>query len=192
MRDFSLGETLLAKTAWEKILSLAGRKVSHYHADNGRFADEGFMTDINDKNQEITFCGVGAHHQNGIIENKNKFLTQGARTLLLHAMRMWPQMIDSMFWPFAMKAMADRHNSLQTNQKGQTPKSIMYNISTTDIPVKSYHTLFCPVYVLDSRLHNAGSPGPPKWEPRSRIGVYLGHSPFHAESMALVFNPTTG
>jgi hypothetical protein len=33
---------------------------------------------------------------------------------------------------------------------------------------------------------------PPKWELRSHIGVYLGHSPFHAGSVALVFNPKTG
>ena len=91
-----------------------------------------------------------------------------------------------------MKAMAERLNSLQINLDGSTPESIMYDVPAKDIPVKSYHTLFCPVYVLDSRLHNAGSPGPPKWKPRSRIGVYLGHSPFHAGSVALVFNPSTG
>ena len=106
MRDFSLGETLLAKKAYEKLLARAGRKASHYNADNSRFADEGFLQSINDNDQTITFCGVGAHHQNGIIENRNKILTQGARTLLLHGMRMWPQMIDAMFWPFAFKAMA--------------------------------------------------------------------------------------
>jgi hypothetical protein len=37
-----------------------------------------------------------------------------------------------------------------------------------------------------------GGPGPPKWEPQSRIEVYLGHSPFHAGSVALMFNPRTG
>ena len=36
-----------------------------------------------------------------------------------------------------------------------------------------------------------GGPVPPKWEPRSRIDIYLGHSPFHAGSVALVFNPLT-
>ena len=41
-------------------------------------------------------------------------------------------------------------------------------------------------------MQSAGGPGPPKWEPRSRIGVYLGHSPFHVGSVALVFNPKTG
>jgi hypothetical protein len=60
------------------------------------------------------------------------------------------------------------------------------------ITVKSFHTLFCPVYVLDSRAQSAGGPGPPKWKPCSCIGVYLGHSPFHAGSVALVFNPPTG
>jgi hypothetical protein len=52
--------------------------------------------------------------------------------------------------------------------------------------------MLCPCYILDSRLHNAGLIGPPKWEPRSNICVYLGHSLFHAGSVALVYNPSTG
>ncbi|KAL7546945.1 LOW QUALITY PROTEIN: hypothetical protein ACHAWF_014538, partial [Thalassiosira exigua] len=192
MRDFTLEETLLAKAAWEKILIQANRKVKHYHVDNGRFTDNGFIDACNDKDQTLTFCGVGAHHQNGIIENKNKILTQGARTLLLHGMRMWPQMVDSMLWPFAFKAMAERLNSLQVNLDGSTAESVLYGLQPQEIPVKTFHMLFCPVYVLDSRLHSTGGAGPPKWEPRSRIGVYLGHSPFHAGSVALVFNPATG
>ena len=105
---------------------------------------------------------------------------------------MWPQMIDSMFWPFAFKAMAEQMNNLQVNLDGTTPESMMHGVDAKEILVKSYLTLFCPIYVLDSRLQSAGGPGPPKWEPRSRIGVYLGHSPFHAGSVALVFNPSTG
>ena len=34
--------------------------------------------------------------------------------------------------------------------------------------------------------------GLPKWEPRARLGIYLGHSPAHAGSVALVMNPKTG
>ena len=192
MRDLSLRETLQAKVAFEKINARAGRTVKHYQADNGRFADNAFLDACNDNNQTITYCGVGAHHQNGIIENKNKQLTQIARTLLLHGMRMWPQMIDSMFWPFAIKAAAERMNSLNVNLDGTTPESIFYGVPIENIPVKSFHTLFCPCYVLDSGLHNAGGIGPPKWEPRSHIRVYLGHSPFHAGNVALVFNPSTG
>ena len=94
MRDLTLDETLLDKEAMEMVMAQVGRNIKHYHADNGRFADNGFIDAINTKDQKITFCGVGAHHQNGIIENKNNIITLGARTLLLHGMRMWPTMID--------------------------------------------------------------------------------------------------
>ena len=99
---------------------------------------------------------------------------------------MWPNIIDEMFWPFAIKAVAERLNNLQVDLTGQTPESILHVIEIEDIPVKSYHTLFCPTYVLDARLQNSGGAGLPKWEPRSRIGVYLEHSPFHAGNMDLV------
>ncbi len=52
--------------------------------------------------------------------------------------------------------------------------------------------MFSPCYVLDSRLHNKGSIGLQKWEPRSNIREYIGHSPFHAISVALIYNPSTG
>ena len=74
MRDLTLNETLLDKEAMLKVMAQTGRYVKHYHADNGRFSDNGFIDAINTKDQKITFCGVGAHHQNGIIENKNKML----------------------------------------------------------------------------------------------------------------------
>ena len=119
-------------------------------------------------------------------------LTLGAHTLLVHGMQMWPTMIDSMFWPFAMKALAERHNKMQIDVMGQTPESILHNVQIEDIPVKSYHTLFCPTCVLDACLQSSGGAGPPKWEPCSRIGVYLGHSPFHAGNIALLCNPNTG
>ena len=60
------------------------------------------------------------------------------------------------------------------------------------IAVKSFHTLFSPIYVLDARLQHSGGTGPPKWELRSRFGVYHGQSPFHDGIVALVWNPTTG
>ena len=101
-------------------------------------------------------------------------------------------MIDTMFWPFALLAAADRLNTLHLNPDGTTPESKLHGVELEELPVKNFHTLFCPVYVLDHRLHDAGSLGPPKWDPCSRVGVYLGHSPFHAGSVALVFNIKTG
>ena len=75
---------------------------------------------------------------------------------------MWPQMINEMFWPFAIKAVAERHNSFQIDTLGKTAESILYGVKAEDILVKSYHTLFFPIYVLDARLKNSGGAGPPK------------------------------
>ena len=99
-------------------MTQAGQTVKHYHANNGRFADNVFVDAVNEKDQNITFCGVGAHHQNGIIENKNKILTTGGRTLLIQGRHMWPNMIDEIFWTFSIKAVAERLNSLQVDLTG--------------------------------------------------------------------------
>ena len=53
-------------------------------------------------------------------------ITQGARNLLLHSMRMWPHIINEMFWTFVIKAVAKQHNSLQVVTLGQTSESILY------------------------------------------------------------------
>ena len=93
-------------------MAQAGRTVKHYHADSIRFSENGFIDAVNGKYQKIAFYGLGTHHQNGIIENKNKSLTTGRHTLLLRIRRMWPNMIDEMFWPFSIRAVAERLNSL--------------------------------------------------------------------------------
>jgi hypothetical protein len=101
-------------------------------------------------------------------------------------------MVDQMFWPLAIKAAAERMNSLHIDADSHTPDSKFYGVDIENIPVKASHTMFCPCYILDSRLHNAGSIGLPKWEWRSNICVYLRHSLFHTRSVALVNNPPTG
>ena len=55
---------------------------------------------------------------------------------------MWPQMINEMFWPFAIKAVAERHNSLQIDALEKKLESILYGVKAEYIPVKYYHTLF--------------------------------------------------
>jgi hypothetical protein len=97
VKNFTTNETLLAKLAFKKLCSKADCSVEHYQADNGQFSDNEFLAACNNLNQTIEFCRVGAHHQNGIVKNRNKQLTQTARVLLLHGMRMWPQMVDQIF-----------------------------------------------------------------------------------------------
>ena len=114
-----------------------GQTVKHYHSDNGQFDDNGFIDAVNGEDQKIAFSGVGAHNQNGIIENKNIILTTGGRTLLIQGRRMWSNMIDEMFWSFAIKAVSERPNSLQVDLTSQTPESILHGIEIEVIPVKS-------------------------------------------------------
>ena len=78
-------------------------------------------------------------------------------------------MIDQMFWPFAVKATAERMNSITIDINGETPESKFYGVPLETIPVKSFHTMFCPCYVLDGRLQAAGSIGPPKWELGTKV-----------------------
>ena len=56
--------------------------------------------------------------------------------------------------------------------------------------LRHYHPFGCPVFVLSSGLQSPGSQIP-KWDPRARVGIYLGHSPCHAGLVALVLNPKT-
>jgi hypothetical protein len=129
MKDFTTIETLLAKLAFKKLCTKANCSVKHYQAENGQFSDNECLAACNNLIQTIEFCGVEAHHQNGIIKNRNKQLTQTARILLLHGMRMWPKMVDQMFWPFAIKAAAERMNSLHIDTEGHTPESKLYSVT---------------------------------------------------------------
>ncbi len=76
-------ETLKSKLAFEKFALSHGVHIKHYHADNGRFKDNLFIKSIEDKGQTISFCGVGAHHQNGIAEKRIGDLQRRATALLL-------------------------------------------------------------------------------------------------------------
>jgi hypothetical protein len=89
------GETLKSKLAFEKFAPSHGVNIKHYHADNGRFKDKLFSKSIEEKGQTISFCGVGAHHQNGIGEKRIRDLQRKATTLLLHAQRRWPDAINT-------------------------------------------------------------------------------------------------
>ena len=93
-----------------------------YHADNGHFAEPAFVKDCESKYQQLTFCGVGAHHQNAIVERRIKEITLGSQTLLLHAKHHWPEYITTMLWPFTVKSMQDMCNNLTIDDSGLTPE----------------------------------------------------------------------
>ena len=191
MQSTSNEETLEAKLAYERLMHAHGHDVRAYHADNLRFNSEAYQEDCHSKRQTYSYCGVGAHHQNGIAESMNKILTESARILLLHAKRQWPKVISTVLWPYALKMACELHNKLDLDDSLCSPLQKLTQ-STDSVRADYFHTWGCPVYVLDARNQSNEGGGTPKWSPKSRVGVYLGHSPVHAGSVALVLNLQTG
>ena len=181
--------TLESKQAYERLAAAHGVHVESYHADNLRFNDNNFKGDCIKNGQTISYCGVGAHHQNAVAESKIKTVCYGARTILLHAKRKWPEVIKTILWPYAMQSIVERHNRLSLDANGRSPLE-KFSRTADEIDPTDFHTWGCPTYVLEEA--NQGAIGTPKWEPRSHAGIYLGHSPCHAGSVALVLNLRTG
>jgi hypothetical protein len=88
-------QTMAAKHAFELMAKGAGVQIKHYHEDNGRFADNAFLKDVELQGQTITFCGVRAHFQNGIAEKRIRDLQERACTMLIHASNKWPKAMNA-------------------------------------------------------------------------------------------------
>jgi hypothetical protein len=183
-------ETLLAKRAFEAYAASFGIVIHNYHADNGRFAERLFLDHAESQGQAVSLCGVNAHFQNGIAEKRIRDLTERARTSLLHAMNRWPSAVTVNLWPYALRFVNDAHNSTPAIKTGRSP---LEDFSGTPVrpQVLNLHPVFCPVYVLHTGLQGGGK-RPNKWVRRSRVAIYLGLSPRHARSVALVLSLTTG
>ena len=125
--------------AYERVAKQFGVKIKAYCPDNLRFNDKYFMDHCNKADQEYTYCGVGAHHQNGIAEAKNKTVSYGARKIPLHARRKWPTVIKASLWSYALLADTTRDNELSLNESGKSPVEIFVGIEA-EIHCDDFHT----------------------------------------------------
>ena len=81
------------------------------------------MAQLNSNKQKITFCGVGAHRQNGIVEQRIWNVTKIARTILLNYQRYWTECVEKILWLFAVKVAIEI-----LYLDGNTPTAKLYNI----------------------------------------------------------------
>ena len=183
-------ETLLAKRAFEAYAASFGVVIANYHADNGRFAERLFLDHAELHGQGVSLCGVNAHFQNGIAEKRIRDLTERARTSLLHAVSRWPSAVTINLWPYALRFANETQNSTPSLALGHTPLEAFSGVPVRP-QVLNYHPPFCPAYVLHTGLQGGGK-RPNKWVRISRAAIYLGPSPRHARSVALVLSLTTG
>jgi Reverse transcriptase (RNA-dependent DNA polymerase). len=114
----------------------------------------------------------------------------------LHASTKWPSAeVDTELWTYAVNlAVFQWNHTPRRNLHYLCPEEAFTGIkksSSTSATIKQlFHPFGCPVLVLKTALQNGQSL--PKFDPRCRMGVYLGHSSEHVSNVALVLNPKTG
>jgi len=175
-------EALLAKLSFEREAALANVRIRKSKADNGIFHLALWKTSCELLQQTIEYCGVNAHHQNGIAKRQIRSIMDPARMMLLHAMHHWSDIIKVDLWPYALKLAIDLHNHTP-GPSGLSPAEIFVGVKDKD-RLQAFHTFGCPVFVLLETRLQAGHKIP-KWEPHSR-------SPQHASNGPLIMNINTG
>jgi hypothetical protein len=138
------------------------------------------------------FAGVNAHdHQNGVAEQCIKELQEMAWTMVIHANKRWPNSVTVNLWPYALRtANKALNNTPSLQDKDRRSQMEIFTKSKIVCNPKHWKPFGCPVYVLGNALQ-ARSPFH-KWKQQSRVGVYLGMSPLHGRSVALVLDCNLG
>jgi hypothetical protein len=186
-----VGETLLSKVAFERFAKTCGHKIRSFRADNMPFSSKEFQADLVTKGQEITFSGVGAHHQNGVAERAIQTVTQWARSMLLHQALHWPDQTQLDLWPFALEHAVYLWNHLPRKDSLMAPVELFTGASFDNFEhIQRARVWGCPVYVLDPKLQDGHKI--PKWDPRSRRGMFVGVSHAHSSNVGRILNLRTG
>lgn len=185
-------ETVLAKRAFEETAKQNGVDVIAYHADNGIFRANKWVKECKNLGQRLTFAGVNAHHANGLAERRIRSLQDLARAMLIHQHRRWQMAATAHLWPFALRMANDAINETPNlkDKLGRSPAQL-FSGSGVQTNTKHWIPFGCPAYVVDNALQS-GKGIYNKWEYRSRVGIYLGRSPFHGLNVALVLDRSTG
>ena len=146
-------ETVMTKHAFEHSADQRGVKISHCHADNGRFADNSFITDCKAQRQGLSYCGVNAHFQNGIAERRIRDLQEQTRKSMIYAMNKWKCMILICLWPYAMRHANDGANATPRKREDQSRLELFSGVKITP-KLRHFHAFGCPTYVLDNALQS--------------------------------------
>jgi len=177
-----------SKAAFEAFAGKFGIAIQSIWADNGVYASDGFKSVCAAQQQDLTHCAVGGHWQNGIVERTIGFVTQTARTIILHAMASWPTTVTEEFWTFVVHYACTFHNALIRVDTERSPHH-MFTGSLAPWKLQDFRVFGSPAYVLDKCLQDGDSLR--KWKARSWLGVYVGVSLIHAGNVPVIYNPIT-
>jgi hypothetical protein len=140
--DDSAAETMLAKQAFEKFAAEHGGRILHHcHCDNRQFANNAWKQSCKASRQQLTFCGVNSHLQNGIAKCAIRDLLENAHKQLLYAHACWPAVVHFALWPYALHNAALLHNSLPVLEDG-TSRLEPFSSIQVECNMKHVH-IFC-------------------------------------------------
>ena len=150
-----------------------GITIKNFHADNGIFAKPEFKDYCERNRIKVSFCRVGAKHQNVVVEQNIKTVAQWARANMLHLAAHWPQYASSTFWPQAIDYAVWIFNRMPNMTTGISPNELWSSVrGDSGTQLSRAHVFGCPVYVLDAALQDGKKI--PKWNLRARLGLFLG------------------
>ncbi len=107
------------------------------------YAHEAFRNDCKANGQDLIFCGVGNHTQNGIVERRIRDVVEKSRTSLAHGMCMWPEAVSPILWPFSLKSTCRTRNHYHLNDAGLSPIERATRIKSKR-DIRNEHTFFVP------------------------------------------------
>ena len=128
-----------------------GVMVEAYHCDNRIFKAHKWVEECVKLGQGLSYSGVGAHHQNAIVERRIKELQELARTMLSHANRRWPRAVNAHLWPYAVRMANIVLNvapSMQDRLR-RSPEQLLSK-SHVNMNIKHFKPMLCPVCALDN------------------------------------------
>ena len=82
------------------------------------------------------------------------------------------------------------YNHLPRVDTGLCPNKMWSQSRTTHDNLRCTRVWGCPVYVLEPELQDGKKI--PKWQPRARLGMFVGFSEVHSSLVPLVLNVATG
>jgi hypothetical protein len=162
--------------------------VQDFLTDSGAFKASSFVAHINETHQTLSFCGTNDRHQNGVVEQSIQNISNVARAINLNSSIHWKDGCNSSLWHMSVDYAAHIYNS--TPHNGVCPADIFMGSTVPRRRVLDYHVWECPVYVLDPKMQSGKKL--PRWEPRSRRGMFMGLSCQHASEVPIVRNISTG
>jgi hypothetical protein len=107
---------------------------------------------------------------------------------MIHAIRRWPDAINTSLWPYALRKATKLYNNSTPLDETRTIAEIL-SVTKVAPTLGHEHPFGCPVYV---RASTSGSGKTPKWDSRARLGIYLGSSEQHSSNISLVLSLATG